>query len=300
MITEHFTATDGNTLVVHRQHSNDEKGIVLVVHGMAEHGARYQRFADNMNRIGISVVAPDLRGHGATSRLNGVRGSFGKAGRERVIEDIEALFRSLQKAHPNTPLFLFGHSMGSMLVMRLAQRKNVKPSAMVISAFPTHPGALVIAGKVMGRFMSWVSGPDRPSAFMDNLTFGKFSRGIANRRTNFDWLSRNAEEVDRYIADPDCGEIFCNRFFYELASLTDDVYRSLHELSPALPVFYIAGGDDPVVGKSKGFEKVAARIRAVSPNLEVKRYDGGRHELLNDTCRDEVIADLKTFYAKYL
>lgn len=300
MITEHFSATDGHTLVVHRQHCEAEKGVVLILHGMAEHGARYKRLAHDLNSIGISLVAPDLRGHGETSRLNGVRGSFGDGGRQRVLEDIEELFASIQNDHPNKPIFLLGHSMGSMLAMRVAQRQKVHPTAIVLSAFPTHPGALVLAGKIMGKIMSRISGPDTPSKFMDNLTFGKFSRGIANRRTDFDWLSRNAKEVDAYIADPDCGEVFCNRFFYELASLTDDAYKSMHLLPAELPLMYIAGGDDPVVGKAKGFEKVAARIRAVSPKMTCKNYPGGRHELLNDTCRDEVVADLQNFYAKHL
>lgn len=300
MIKEHFSATDGHTLVVHKQLCDAQKATLLVLHGMAEHGSRYERFGLNMNEIGISVVAPDLRGHGDTSRLNGVRGSFGAPGRMAVIDDIESLFTSIKDAHPEQPIFLLGHSMGSMLAMRVAQRKIVHPNAIVLSAFPTHPGALVLAGKVMGRLMSWLRGADTPSPFMDNLTFGKFSRGIAHRRTDFDWLSRNAEEVDTYISDPDCGEVFCNRFFYELASLTDDVYHFMAQLPADIPLMYIAGGDDPVVGKGKGFEKVAARIRAVSPKLKTKLYPGGRHELLNDTCRDEVIQDLKTFYAEHL
>lgn len=295
MRTEPFDVGDGFQLVVHRNDEPAVRGIVLIVHGMAEHGARYQRFAEQLTDIGYATVAPDLRGHGATSKLNGLRGSFGSAGYLRVVQDLELLGHALDRMYPNVPIVALGHSMGSMLALVLAERQEMRIDKLILSAFPEHPGLLVHAGKVLSRVMSLVSGADKPSKFMDHLTFGKFSRGIANRRTEFDWLSRNAQEVDAYISDPDCGEVFTIGFFGDLAQLTDDSHKNLSLLAGDLPVMYIGGGDDPVVGSAQGFARNVEKIKQSVPQLRSKSYPGGRHELLNDSCREEVVADLKAF-----
>jgi alpha-beta hydrolase superfamily lysophospholipase len=295
MRTEPFDVGDGFKLVVHRNDVSDVRGVVLIVHGMAEHGARYQRFAEQLANIGYATVAPDLRGHGATSRLNGLRGSFGNGGYMRVIQDLEILGQALDRIHPNAPIVVLGHSMGSMLATVLAERQEMRIDKLILSAFPEHPGVLVHAGMVVSRILSLVSGADTPSTFMDQLTFGKFSRGIANRRTDFDWLSRDPREVDAYIADDACGEVFTVGFFGALARLTDDVHKNLSLLAGDLPMMYIGGGDDPVVGRAKGFDRNVQKIKQAVPHLQSKLYPGGRHELLNDICRDEVITDLKAF-----
>lgn len=299
MNTSDFIASDRHVIKLHASRSEAPKATVVIAHGMAEHGMRYHRLGAALNTHGLSMVAPDLRGHGLTSSANGVRGSFGVGGRARVIADLEAIIdREVETS--NAPVFLFGHSMGSMLAMRIAQRRKSNLRGLVISAFPVHPGALVTAGKIMGKLMGAIKGSDIPSAFMDQLTFGKFSKGIKDRRTDFDWLSRNAEEVDRYIQDPSCGEVFSNRFFYELAALTDDAHKNLNLLPAELPILYIAGDDDPVVGKAKGFAKNLIKLRRYSPTIESKTYHGGRHELLNDLCRDETTNDLIAFVNRHL
>ena len=299
MTHELFTASDRHTIAVYRASVEQPKATLVIAHGMAEHGKRYERLAKHLNTLGIEVIVPDLRGHGETSRINGVRGSFGKGGRERVILDVEEIINDLRaKQATKTPVVLLGHSMGSMLAMRVAQRQQVKLHGLVLSAFPVHPGALVVAGKAVSKLLSLSFGADRKSPFMDQLTFGKFTKGIANRRTDFDWLSRNPDEVDAYIADPDCGEVFTNSFFGELARLTDDAHKHLVEVDPILPVLYIAGDDDPVVGKGPGFAKNTHKMKAAIPLLETRLYPGGRHELLNDTCREEVVQDLITFITK--
>lgn len=295
MRAEHFNVGDGFQLVVHRHDGPSLRGVVFLVHGMAEHGARYARFADSLAEIGYSTVAPDLRGHGATSALNGLRGSFGDGGYFRVIEDLEALGKTLDNQYPDLPIVVFGHSMGSMLAMVLAERQVMRIDKLILSAFPEHPGILVHAGKVVSSVFSILTGADQPSTFMDKLTFGKFSRGIKDRRTDFDWLSRSAAEVDAYIADPACGEVFTVGFFGALAQLTDDAHTHLNRLPNKLPVFSIGGSDDPVVGRGAGFRRNVSKIKQHVPNLNTQLYEGGRHELLNDLCRDAVMADVRAF-----
>lgn len=296
-----FVASDSFTLQLHEATVVDPRATLVVAHGMAEHGKRYGALCERMNAQKIGVVIPDLRGHGETSRMNGVRGSFGPGGRDRVITDLEEIITEQRKEHGNKhPIFLMGHSMGSMLAMRVAERQKVKLNGLILSAFPIHPGGLVYAGKLVGNILSAIHGHETPSKFMDKLTFGKFTKAIENRRTDFDWLSRNSEEVDAYIADPDCGEVFSNGFFGELARLTDDAHKHLMELDPILPVFYIAGGDDPVVGKAQGFAKNIAKMKPLIPLLKSKLYPDGRHELLNDTCWEEVLKDLEDFVTAQL
>lgn len=292
MIQRTFTFK-GVKLASYSWQADAETQRLVVVHGMAEKAVRYDRFANALNAQGISVFALDLPGHGATSEENGLRGSFAPFDWNGVIDVIEAYL--LEVRDGQSPLILFGHSMGSILSMGLAERKNVALDKLIISAFPPHPGALVHAGKIMGSIMGKVFGTETASPFMDGLTFGKFSKGISSPRTKFDWLSRETQEVDWYINDPDCGEVFTIGFFTNLARMTDAIHKNLVELPTELPILYIAGEDDPVVEYQKGAEKVVAAIQQQTSLLTHKIYPQGRHELLNDSCAQEVTQDILSF-----
>lgn len=276
--------------------AENETQRLVVVHGMAEKAVRYDRFAEALNAEGISVFALDLPGHGSTSEQNGLRGSFLPYDWAGVIRIIEAFLEDVKSE--GKPLSLFGHSMGSILSLGLAENNTVSLNNLILSAFPPHPGALVHAGKILGSVMGKIVGTETPSPFMDGLTFGKFSKGISSPRTKFDWLSRDPKEVDWYINDKDCGEVFTVGFFTNLARMTDAVHKNVSSLPSNLPLFYLAGEDDPVVEYRKGAEKVIATLGQHSTTFTHKIYPKGRHELLNDTCSQETTNDIIAFLKK--
>ncbi len=285
-----FSYREGLEVATYEWLAPQEKQRLIIVHGMAEKGIRYDRFALEANKVGISVFALDLPGHGKTSEKNGLRGSFGEGGWLEVVELIEDFAK--QTRIQGQKLSVLGHSMGSMLTLALAERNNIAVDAFVLSAFPPHPGALVHAGKIMGKLMGGLFGTEKPSPFMNSLTFSKFNKGIDNPRTDFDWLSRDKQEVDAYVNDPDCGEIFTIGFFTELAKLTDWVHKHKKDLPAGTAIHYVAGSNDPVVEKEAGAKKVIADFKALDLEFSSKIYPEGRHELLNDICRDEVTQDL--------
>lgn len=296
MATEFFTASDGHELALYRLKKEGTKGHVLIVHGMAEHGMRYERFAralaEDHRAAGWRVISFDLRGHGRTSERNGLRGSFGKGGWRRVVQDVEEIGQQLQRELPEGRFILFGHSMGSMVAGSTAARKQLHLDQLVLSAFPPYPGLLVYAGIGLAGFLSLFGQRNRPSKLMNALTFGSFSKGIKNKKTDFDWLSRDAEEVAKYISDPDCGEVFTTGFFGQLASLTDFVHSKIKHIPAELPVLYIAGSDDPVVEKARGAQYVVDKLNKHLPHSHHHIFEGARHELLNETNRDEVTSYL--------
>jgi alpha-beta hydrolase superfamily lysophospholipase len=285
-----FSPQEGFEMATYEWIATNENQRLLIVHGMAEKGIRYERFALEANKMGISVFALDLPGHGKTSERNGLRGSFGPKGWIGVVEAIESYAQYI--ASEGAHLALFGHSMGSMLSLGIAERNKTGIKNFILSAFPPHPGALVHAGKIMGSFMGTLFGTEKASPFMNSLTFGKFNKGIDAPRTDFDWLSRDPSEVDAYIKNPDCGEVFTIGFFTELARMTDWVHKNKRELKRETHIHYIAGSNDPVVEKEAGTNRVIVDFKALNIQFSFKVYPGARHELLNDTCRDEVTSDL--------
>lgn len=289
-----FQLSDGHQLWLNEFGSPNADHCLFLVHGMAEHGARYERFGNFLSERNWRLVVPDLRGHGKTAEKNGQLGSFGPEGWKRVLDDLIELSEHLAKQAKGS-FAIMGHSMGSMLALAMAQSGQLPEGKMVLSAFPPHPGLLVHAGKLMSRLASALLGADRPSPFMDQLTFGKFAKGISKPRTRFDWLSNDPKEVDAYIADAACGTVFSNGFFGELARLTDSVHNGFSRLPKTLDCLLVAGSDDPVVEKLKGIERNRAKFERYLPEFKIRIYSSGRHELLNDTMRDEVMNDVYLF-----
>lgn len=295
-----FQLSDGHEMWVHEFGPSDAQHCLLLVHGMAEHGARYERFGAFLAERNWRLVVPDLRGHGKTAKKNGLHGSFGPGGWKRVLDDLVEL--SDHCARQTQGRFaMMGHSMGSMLALAFAESGHRPPHKLVLSAFPPHPGLLVHAGKFMSALASALLGANKPSPFMDQLTFGKFAKGIAKPRTRFDWLSNDPLEVDAYIADPDCGAVFTNGFFGELARLTDSVHKGFSRLPKSVSYLLIAGSDDPVVEKQEGISRNRKKFtRVVAGMFHTRIYPGGRHELLNDTMREEVMKDVHLFLSAEL
>ena len=271
------------------------KAVVQIAHGMAEHAKRYDRLAQALNAAGYAVVAHDHRGHGeSVADPKDVGYLADAAGWSGAIVDIRAVGEYARERFPGVPHVLLGHSMGSFMSRELVSRGSEGIDALVLSGTGGDQGLLGRVGAVVAALEGRLRGRRHPSNLMNTLTFGAFNKEFKPARTDFDWLSRDADEVDKYIADPACGAVFTSGFY---ADMLGGVNALSPDASPAkirkdLPVYLLAGSADPVGGE-KGVTSVRDQLVKVGlTDVTMKIYPGGRHEMFNETNRDEVTADL--------
>ncbi len=264
--------------------------VVLILHGMAEHSLRYQRFANFLNTKGLSVYAIDHRGHGETAVRNSeTLGWFAEHnGWQRVVDDAYELTNQILAENPRKPLFLLGHSMGSFLARTLMVQHSDLYDGVIIMGTGASKGLLGKIGKMIARSHVKKHGSKFPDKLLDTMSFGSFNKGIPNPKTSFDWLSRDKEQVAKYVEDPLCGFVCTAKFFEDLldgVALAND--RTLiQKLPPDLSVLIISGDKDPVGNSGKEVKKVYDLYRSANMvDVTLHLVSGARHELLQETNR---------------
>lgn len=271
------------------------RGVVQIIHGMAEHSGRYAPLAEKLCAAGYAVYAHDLPGHGPKCPP-ARRGHFAdRRGWRLAIASIRNVQRLAQKEQPKLPVYMLGHSMGSFLLQHYIADFGSSIAGAIFSATTADFGALRKVGLALIRGEALIFGLRHPSRLGHTLSFRAFNRGFQPARTEFDWLSRNAEEVDRYIADPACGFRCSNGLWIDLLDAAGRLVQParLRRIPAALPVWLIAGERDPVTRGAHGPESLAALYRGAGlRDVAVQVYPQARHELFNDQCRDAVTADL--------
>lgn len=292
-----LTADDGVGLFVYRfLPDGPAKGVVHIAHGMAEHGARYARLAGALTQAGFAVYADDHRGHGKTARQDADLGFVASAGGwGRLVRDLEQLLARERADHPGLPLVLMGHSMGSFIVQSYLLDHAKEVQAVVLSGSSGKPGLLAQAGRLVARIERLRLGERGKSALLTGLSFGAFNKAFAPTRTAFDWLSRDATEVDLYVDDPRCGFEVTTTLWVDVLDATarNADPRLQSRLPKLLPVYIFSGALDPVGENGKAVERLAAEYRRAGlTRVTVKLYPDARHETLNETNRDQVTADL--------
>lgn len=270
-------------------------GVVQIAHGMVERASRYERFAERLTAQGYVVAANDHRGHGRTAGSPEHVGHLADAdGFERMVGDCRRLTEILRERFPGLPVYLFGHSMGSFVSQRYIQRYG-RDLRGVILCGSAGKSLLVGIGRRMAARELRKNGPLARSAKMDRLAFGAYNRSFRPNRTPFDWLSRDDAEVDRYIADPYCGVICTCKFYDDLLSGLAGLFRpsDLQAVPRDLPIYLIAGDMDPVGARGKGVQKLYRMYERLGVrDVQIQLYPGARHEILNETNRDEVMSDV--------
>lgn len=293
-----FDNDTGHPVFVYRWSSDDSepplRGVLQIAHGMAETAKRYERLARVLTAHGFMVYANDHRGHGRTAGSPEELGWPGKQGFTGMEEDITQLSAIIRREHPDLPLFLLGHSMGSFLTQKVMYRKP-EPYAGFILSGTNGPRGLLGIGRTLARFQALLQGDSHPSLLMNALTFGSFNRNFLPARTPFDWLSRDDKEVDKYLADPHCGFLCSAGFFFGFFGLLQEIHRpdKMRGIPKEKPI-YIFGGDlDPVGRNGAGVRRLAELYTRLGlKDIAVKLYPGGRHEMLNEINRDEVMSDV--------
>lgn len=271
------------------------KAVVQIVHGIAEFIERYDEFAAYLNGLGFLVVAEDHMGHGQSVGENGIQGYF-HGGWFTAVEDTMTLLRETQAAYPDIPYVLFGHSMGSFMARTiLCKYPDSGISAAVICGTGWQPAALL---PPVTRFIETVcrkDGEDKPSAFLENLVFGSYNKRVEHPRTAYDWLSRDAKIVDAYIAHPMCGFTPTAGLLREMMKGLTYIEKPAHleAMKKDLPVFFVAGGDDPVGSYGKGVRHTVSQFRkAGMTDVSCRIYPLCRHEILNEINRQEIFEDI--------
>lgn len=293
-----YQSCNGKTAIHVRRCTPDGKirGVVQIAHGIAEHVERYDRFASFLAENGFVVVANDHLGHGQSISDKSDLGFFAEnGGWELVVGDMHRLCLLTNDEYPGLPYFLFGHSMGSFLSRTFIIRFPDLLDGVILSGTGQQAPAIVTGGAFLSAREIRKHGRRYVSDRLNLLAFGGYNKGFSPSRTGFDWLSRDAAEVDRYVADPLCG-------FETTAGLFSDLMggirfisngENLKRMRKELPVFFLSGGSDPVGDSGKGVMRAyRSFLKAGMEDVTLKLYPGGRHEMLNELNYREVHRDV--------
>lgn len=290
------TADDGCPRFVHGwAPPGGVRGIVHIAHGMGEHGARYARLAEVLTGAGLAVYANDHRGHGRTAEEEDL-GFFAEAdGWQVVVDDLRSHIDRERAEHPGVPLILMGHSMGSFMVQQSMAEHAEVLDAVILSGTNGRPPPIARLGRLLARMERLRQGARGRSGILAAMSFGDFNKRFRPNRTDFDWLSRDEAEVDRYIADPRCGFHCTNQLWIDLLDALDVITTPAFQaqIPPQLPVYLFAGDRDPVGDNGKSVTALAEALTAAGlSDVTLKLYEEGRHESLNEVNREAVMGDL--------
>ena len=293
-----LTANDHSRLYVNQWlPDTPPKALIMVSHGMAEHGGRYARLAEALCGAGYGVVALDQRGHGRTAD-EGTLGLFAERdGWNKVVGDLASLNQHIGQQLPGVPIILLGHSMGSYIAQAYLLHHSASLHGAILSGSNFQPVALYRAARVIARAERLRQGLRGRSALIDYLSFGSFNKAFKPTRTAFDWLSRDPDEVDRYRHDPLCGFRCTNQLWIDLLGGLQQISKAsnLAQIDPGLPILVMGGECDPV-SEGKRLKHLAHALReAGCQHLQLTIYPQARHEVFNETNRDDVTADVLTW-----
>ncbi len=296
MRQEFLKAIDGYSLDLHIFEVESPKAVVQIAHGMEEHQERYEDFVKFLNENGFSVVSADMRGHGENAEELGHFSE--KKGDKLLISDQKQIRDFIAENFKGLPIYLFAHSMGTIISRVVLQTYSKKYDKVVLSGYPAYQ-----TGASFGVFLTDVlqlfRGAKYKSKLIEKLGVGVFNNDIKNPRTKMDWVCANEETVDKYLDDPLCGVGFTVSAFNNLFDLVvkmnkPDEYKNINK---QLPLLLIAGKDDPCTKGDKGRAESRKLLeKAGFENIKQITYSGMRHEILNEKENDKVYNDILIFY----
>jgi len=279
--------------------SSKPKGVIVVAHGMAEHGGRYERFANHLVTNGYHTLCYDHRGHGETVAYGAPQGMFTQQdGLQKVVEDMGVVVTHAHEENPKLPIILFGHSMGAIIGLNYCIKHSDKIDAAALWNAGVDGGALLVVYNLLLKVERMLRGSDTSSFIANKLAFEDWNKKFAPNRTPFDWLSRDEAEVDKYIADPMCGFMASNGLWLEIVKAikigAND--NELTKIRNDLPIHLSAGGKDPCSDYGKAVERVHTRLKKTGiQDLALTIDPDNRHEALNELNRDNTMTEFVTW-----
>ena len=293
-----FKSEEGTEIYVYNWIPDSDvkvKGVVQIAHGMAETAARYERFAKFMTENGYIIYINDHRGHGKTAgSLDNVGYLADEDGFDWMTKDIHQLSGIIKKEHPELPLFLYGHSMGSYVAQRYLILFGNELKGAMLSGSNGKQGMKLTIGTMVAKKEIKKNGRKVKSDKLNQMSFGGFNKAFRPNRTDFDWLSRDNAEVDKYVSDPYCGFVCTTGFFFDLLTGLKEIEKkeNIAFVPKTLPIYIFSGALDPCGKNGKGVTKLYNTYKKQGINdVSLKLYPEARHELLNETNRDEVMKD---------
>lgn len=269
--------------------------VLQISHGMLEHMERYDEFARYMNDNGVLVVGNDHLGHGSSVNSEEGRGFFGDGGYDVLIEDMHSLMTRTKKEYPDVPYYLLGHSMGSFLTRYFITVYGKEIDGAIIMGTAQQSKGLVKFGLVLTSLMAKFKGWNYRSKLINHLVLGSNNNKFKPARTKSDWLTRDEEIVDEYLADERIDFIFTLNGFYNLFRIMTEMNETerLNNIPRELSVLFISGNDDPVGDFGKGIKKAYDIFKGLKiKNVSIKLYEDDRHEILNELDREQVYEDI--------
>jgi alpha-beta hydrolase superfamily lysophospholipase len=273
------------------------KGIVQLVHGMCEHKERYMPFMEYLAANGYACVIHDHRGHGESVKSSEDLGYFYEGGARAMVYDIKMVTSWAKETFPGLPLILFGHSMGSMAVRSYVKRFDTELSGLVVCGSPSYNPGLVF-GKFLASLNSKVFGKRHRPKLIQNMAFGAFNHNFRHEPSHNSWICSDPEIVKSYDNDPLCTFQFTSDGFLNLFRLMQDAYslKGWKCTSPDLPVLFISGDKDPCMADLDRFDDAVGKMRKAGyRHVSSILYPGMRHEILNETGKERVWADVLEF-----
>ncbi|MBQ5436854.1 MAG: lysophospholipase [Firmicutes bacterium] len=295
-----FASTNGKDTVRYTEWLPDDMPVIAVLqiaHGMAEHIERYEDFALWLNRYGIAVAGNDHVGHGRTSDPSDYGYMGEKDGWKTLVNDVEKLNGMLHEEHPEVPVSVMGHSMGSFVVRAwMADHGRNCDRFIIMGTSGSNPA--LKAGLGLTRMLRKKQGGHAVSKMINGMAFGSYNKRIRNARTAFDWLSVNEENVDRYVADPACGFPFTLAGFEDLFTMLSFVNsREWYEKVPKdHHILLISGLEDPVGSYGRGVAEVCEKLKdAGCSQVSMLLFEEMRHEILNEKQHEAVYKEIRDF-----
>ena len=276
------------------------KAVVQFAHGMCEYKERYLPFMEFLCSQGYACIIHDHRGHGASVKSAKDLGYFYSGGYEAVVSDVLTVNEYAREMFPGSPVYLFGHSMGSLAVRSFTKRYDSSIDGLVVCGSPSRNPAAG-AGKMLAKIIAGFKGERHRPGLIQKIAFDGFNKRFSSEGPNA-WLSTDKENVRSYNADPLCGYCFTGNGFMGLFDLMTDTYSSdgWKLVKPELPVHFIAGSDDPCITSLKDFEDAVGHMKAMGyANVTARTYEGLRHEILNEVGRENIWQDVVSVFEKW-
>ena len=276
---------------------NDIKGVVQIAHGIAEHIDRYRGFMEFLANNGYVAVGNDHQGHGKTVSADiSEKGKFTENnGWFSVVSDMAKLHDIMKAEYPDKKYIMFGHSMGSFLTRTYIIDYPDKYDMAILSGTGHQGSLLIFAGNLMANLQVKNNGYDSDGTKLANLAFGSYLKRIDNPRTEYDWLSRDEAIVDKYIADDMCGFTCKTGLYKDMMSGIKYIVNktNIGKMDPKKPVYFMSGKEDPVGDYGAGVEKAyKCFCDAGLKDVTIRLYEGGRHEMLNELNKEDVMNDI--------
>ncbi len=296
MKTEKFKSFDGTVLQCYLwDNVRNAKGVVQISHGMAEHARRYDDFANYLNQNGFIVFADDHRAHGMTSTKQSAKGVKGYHKGNIYFDTVqdECAITKMLKDRYNLPVIYLGHSYGSMVGQRYIEECKDYTGA-VLSGSAMMKGAILSTGAAVANLQYKTLGGEKTGKLLDKLSFGNYNKPFKADKIPFAWLSRDKEQVKKYILDEQCGNVMSIAFFkFFLCGLKESYKKeNLAKIDVNKPIAIFSGDKDPVGGNGKLVNKLYEQYKTLGvKDLSLKLYPDARHEILNEVNRGEVYAD---------